>query len=471
MNNRPNIDINYHEEVPTIRRGFSYLGSQLNRAVRVLGVFAFSSVLIATSFISYDYIRTRKAFPQNSFIGEVNVSGLSQEEALAKLKSLSLGEVYTPLITLETDAVSFAFSPEQLGVSVLYKETVDRAFQTTHKSNYFDELQERIAQGIFAAPLLLKIDEEQLRLVLEEAADNIHSLPKDSYIVYYEETGGYNIFPEDVGRELELDKSVKVFKRDLAVGKVIIPLVIKFTNPRLKEHELRANPPVYLLGAYTTYYGSHDSPNRIHNIKLVASWIDDTLLLPGEEFSVAEVLGDVTEEKGFKEAFVILGGELVPLLGGGSCQIATTLYNAVSLADLKVLQRRNHSFYFNIYPLGRDAGVYPGQLDFRFENDTDFPILIKTVATDKLLSFRIFGTPTGKVVKFSDVKILGRNENGGFSPITLKKTIDEDIPFKTLTTRTVYDKAGNIIKEEEISSFYKLYGDKENVPIRGPEPR
>jgi vancomycin resistance protein YoaR len=159
------------------------------------------------------------------------------------------------------------------------------------------------------------------------------------------------------------------------------------------------------------------------------------------------------------------------MFGGGTCQIGTTLYNTVALADLKILQRRNHSFYFNIYPLGRDATVYPPQVDFKFKNDSGYPILIKAVATNKRLSFRIYGTPTSKKVEFSSAAVKGRNQSGKFVPMTLKQVIDLDVPFKTLVTRTVYDKDGNKIKEEEINSYYKLYGEKENVPIARPEPR
>jgi hypothetical protein len=193
--------------------------------------------------------------------------------------------------------------------------------------------------------------------------------------------------------------------------------------------------------------------------------------MPGDIFSAAEILGEVTPERGFKEAFVIINGELVPTLGGGSCQIATTLYNAVALADLKVLERRNHSFYFNIYPLGRDAGVYPGQLDFKFENDSSYPVLIKALATNKRLSFRLYGTPSGKKVAFSnpEVYLLGLNKK--YLPATIEAVLAADRPFKIVVTRRVYDAAGKVLKEEAINSHYKLYGEKSNVPIARPEPR
>jgi vancomycin resistance protein YoaR len=194
------------------------------------------------------------------------------------------------------------------------------------------------------------------------------------------------------------------------------------------------------------------------------------MLMPGDAFSLADSIGDFTPERGFKEAFVIYGGVLVPQLGGRTCQIGTTLFNAISLADLELLQRQNHSFYFNIYPLGRDATVYPGQKDLKFRNNTGHPALIKAVATNRRLSFRVYGTPTGKSVKFSNPSVFILTE-AGYKPATVRQVLDADRPFRTIVTRTVFDAAGKQIMEEKLISHYKLYGEKSNVPIARPEPR
>ena len=443
----------------------------MRKLLKIVGIFAVASVFFTASLVTYDFLKTRGVFPSKTYIGRVEVSSLTLEEAVNKLKSVPPEQAFTPLITLEVEAIPYAYAPSKLGIFILPEESAKRAFEMTHKENLVEDLRGRVGRDEVFAPLVMGIDETKLNDVLTQISKEVRSTPKDASIIYYEETGGYNIEADDPGRELNIEKSAAAFKEAFYRGERSIPVVIDYAYARITEKDLRAHPPVYRLSAYTTYYGKHDSPNRIHNIRLIASWIDGVLLMPGDTFSVADALGDVTPEKGFKEAFVIVGGELVPLLGGGSCQIATTLYNAAAIADLKVLQRRNHSFYFNIYPLGRDAGVYPGQLDFKFENDTSYPILIKAVATNIRLSFRLYGTPSGKKVEFSSPSVLGKSESGEFVPMALKQVIDQDIPFKTMVTRTVYDKEGNKIKEEIIRSLYKLYGEKENVPIKRPEPR
>jgi vancomycin resistance protein YoaR len=188
---------------------------------------------------------------------------------------------------------------------------------------------------------------------------------------------------------------------------------------------------------------------------LIASLIDNYILLSGEVFSLVNLIGDFSEEKGFKEAFVIVGDELVPQHGGGTCQIATTLFNAVALAALDIVQRKNHSIWFNIYPLGRDATVYPKVSDFKFANNTGFPVLIRAKATNRSLTFELFGTPFGRNASFTSPYIEGKIGAG---------------PFKTRVLRKIKE-GDKIIKEEEFWSYYKQAGDKQNVKIRRPEPR
>jgi hypothetical protein len=103
-------------------------------------------------------------------------------------------------------------------------------------------------------------------------------------------------------------------------------------------------------------------------------------------------------------------------------------------------------------------------------NDTGHPVLIKAVATNRRLSFRIYGTPTGKVVKFT-APLVEIKADSGYRTASVREVLAADSPFKTAVTRTVRDAAGKLLKEEEIHSYYKLYGEKSNVPIARPESR
>jgi vancomycin resistance protein YoaR len=442
----------------------------LNKLLKTLAAVAVISAVVAVGIVVYDFIQTRGKFPHPTLIGRVNVSGLTIDEALDRLSSAGTARIYSPLITFEAEKKLFPFTPEQAGLRVNIGESVRRAFATTHSQGYLAELRERLKRETLSHPVVFDLNESRLRALLSSLADEIRSSPRDASIILYEETGGYHIEAEDVGREANIDATVKGLKQKLPLNEKLFPVAITFTYPQITENKLRSFPPVTRLSAYTTYYGRHDSPNRIHNIKLIASWLDGVLLMPGDEFSLANAVGDFTEERGFKEAYVIFEGALVPQLGGGTCQIGTTLYNAIQLADLEVLKRQNHSFYFNIYPLGRDATVYPGQKDLVFRNDTGHPVLIKAVATNRRLSFRIYGTPTGKKVEFSAPRVFILTSSG-YRPATVREVLAADSPFKTIVVRKVTDAGGKLLKEETINSSYKLYGEKSNVPIARPEPR
>ncbi len=440
-------------------------------AFRILIAAALISFLVAAIFLSIDYFKTKFAFPANTFIVKLDVSYLNRDQAIAKVRSTPI-ESFMPNVILQNSGETFTFAPQELGIFVLPEETVDKAFALTHTESYIKTFKNRIQGEPILLPAKFSFLDNMAKEILADLSQKVDSPAKDAGFIFIEETGGYHITPDHPARKLKLEESFAAAKQALNEGKNVLPLIFDYySSPRITEKELAAAPPTSRLSAFTTYYGSHDSPNRIHNIKLIASWIDNTLMLSGEVFSLTDKIGDFSEERGFKEAFVILNNELVPQLGGGTCQIGTTLFNAASLADMEILSRRNHSFYFNIYPLGRDATVYPGQVDFKFKNNSGHPILIKAIATNKKLSFRFYGTSTGKTVDFSYPAIFTLDEDGIFRGSNLKEVMANDRPFRTSVVRTVKDSSGKIIKEENIRSSYKLYGAKSNVPIKRVEPR
>lgn len=442
----------------------------MKKIIRFLAVLSALLIAIILGLVACDFFQTQGKFPTYSFIGQINVSGLTQPQANEKLNRFTVATAFSPILAFEAENRSFPLSPEAAGITLNVSESVRHAFSLTHDEGYLKELKTRLIKGRLRSPLIFNVNDGLFKEQLEKIASELRSTSKEASIILYEETGGYHIEPEEAGKEVNIPQTLTVFKQKLEAGEKKFPLIIDYIQPRVTEKDLRAFPPAHRLSAFTTYYGRHDSPNRIHNIKLIASWLEGRLIMPEEEISLSNEIGDFTPERGFKEAYVIYGGVLVPQLGGGTCQIGTTLFNALALADIQILSRQNHSFYFNIYPLGRDATVYPGQKDLKFKNDTGHPILIKTVATNRRLSFRIFGTPTGKSAKFSAPAVYLLTASG-YRPAGIKEVLASDRPFRTSVTRTVFDAAGKKIKEEILHSAYKLYGEKSNVPIARPEPR
>ena len=138
------------------------------------------------------------------------------------------------------------------------------------------------------------------------------------------------------------------------------------------------------VGTFTTVFGG--IPNRIHNVELVAHLVDGKLIAPGATFSFNQTTGERNAAKGFLEAPVIVNGELTTGLGGGVCQVSTTVFNAAFEAGLRITQRTNHALYISHYPQGRDATVDYPSVDLKFVNDTGNWLLLRTFVSSSSLT-------------------------------------------------------------------------------------
>ena len=161
--------------------------------------------------------------------------------------------------------------------------------------------------------------------------------------------------------------------------------------------QLNALGITHKISSFTTDMGVSSS-NRIWNVQLMADYIDGTIIEPGATFSFNRVVGQRTAERGFREGQMIVGSLLLPSIGGGVCQTATTLFNNAFELGLPIVRRYNHSFYISHYPLGRDATVSWGGPDLVFKNDLGRALLIQSSYTSSTLTFTFFGTPTGRRV-------------------------------------------------------------------------
>jgi len=240
----------------------------------------------------------------------------------------------------------------------------------------------------------------------EKPAVNAYpSFHKDGSITFTSGRPYLKIIKED------LDLSIRTVLRTGEAGKVEIP-VSEETKPNMSPEESREIDTI--LGQYTTYFGG--DTNRSSNIRLAAESISGTYLKPGADFSYNQATGSRSAENGYKEAPVIINGKLEPGSGGGVCQVSSTLFNATLLAGLEITERTCHFSPVAYVPIGRDATVADGYLDFRFINHLKHGIYVYAEYVP------------GQVSVF----ILGNKEDKP-SYINLLKTQDETLPFKTVT--------------------------------------
>ena len=231
------------------------------------------------------------------------------------------------------------------------------------------------------------------------------------------------------------------------------------------------------LVSYTTQMGVSSS-NRIHNVHLMADFIDGTVIKPGEVFSYNDVVGPRTAERGFLEGQMIIGSLVLPSIGGGVCQTATTLFNDAFELGLPILARTNHNLYLAHYPIGRDATVSWGGPDFRFQNDLKHGLLIKTSYTDSTLTFTFYGTTehrrvvahTGAQVKWTKPSLnYAVDPSAPRGSVKLVRGTDEQ-GFDVTVDRKVYDVGGKELRHDVFHSHYipdsptKVYGPGKTPP-------
>jgi vancomycin resistance protein YoaR len=228
------------------------------------------------------------------------------------------------------------------------------------------------------------------------------------------------------------------------------------TTAKAKSLGIRAK-----LTSFTTDMGVSSS-NRIHNVHLMADYIDGTLIRPGEVFSFNDVVGPRTSERGFLEGQMIIGSLILPSIGGGVCQTATTLFNDAFELGLPILERTNHNLYLSHYPLGRDATVSWGGPDFKFKNDLKHGLLIKTSYTDSTLTFAFYGTNEHRrvVAKTSpQTKWTGPSMNYAIDPNAPRRSVKVvkgtgEKGFDVSVDRTVYDANGKELRHDTFKSHY-----------------
>lgn len=271
-----------------------------------------------------------------------------------------------------------------------------------------DELKQKIKDSI-------KRDDKEINIPIEDALPGEIDIEKIHSEIYKKEQNAYvsqnptkvNIEVNGVDFAISLDESKELIKEDK--DEYIIPL--KITIPEITINNLGEDAFPNKLAEFTTRYDASNK-NRSTNLELASEKIDGTVILPGEIFSYNKIVGERTISAGYKEAPVYSGGKVVDGIGGGICQLSSTLYNTVVYANLEVTSRSNHRFTTSYVETGRDATVSWGTIDFCFKNTRTYPI-------------KVVSKVEGGVVK---VTIYGIKEEKEYD-VTIQSTITEKIPY------------------------------------------
>lgn len=217
---------------------------------------------------------------------------------------------------------------------------------------------------------------------IDKIYSEVKKEPQDAYF----ELDPYQIYPDSDGVDFDLEAAREALKEEK--DEYTIPLQITKASKTIDDLGTEAFP--YLISSFSTKYDASNK-NRSTNLEIAAKKINGKVLMPGEVFSYNKVVGKRTVEEGYKDAKIYADGGVVDGLAGGICQISSTLYNAVLLANLEIVERRNHSYVTSYVAAGRDATVVYGAIDFQFKNSRNYPIKIEASVKNGVAEFKIHG--------------------------------------------------------------------------------
>ncbi len=358
-------------------------------------------IVLCVLFISlqlYNYskfINMRNAVSGSNFfagttIDGVDISQMTMTEAVTYWEENIEPGYYGRTVTLDNGA---SITAKDLGYSSDYKSVIENAWESQTSGRLADRyaaLMKYSASGSGYKVSRTMYTEDSVIAYADKVASGIDSPVKEPSITGFDyNTLGFTFGEGKSGYTLDRQKLAGDIMSAMDNGGGSVVLSISVTDPRYTVDDMKN---MYGLRAYAVTNASSSSENRLTNIRLALNSINGTLLQPGEEFSFNEVVGKRTRDRGYKAAPAYNSGEVVDEVGGGICQVSTTLFNAVVKSDLKVTERHNHSMPVAYVDKGKDAAVSWGAQDLRFVNNSSEPVyIVAYMDADKRVRIGVFG--------------------------------------------------------------------------------
>lgn len=337
-----------------------------------------------------------------------------------------------------------------------------------------------------SAQYQVRLDSDKLRTYLAGLAPSLSRAPQNANFIFNDDTHELEVTRSSVvGREIDVDKSMKAIQEKMYAGEHTIPLAINYTDPPLTDQTRGEDIGVReLIHTETSYfYGSGAS--RVQNIQAAASKFHGVMVPPGDTFSMASTIGDITLDNGFAEALIIIGGQTVKGVGGGVCQVSTTLFRAAFFAGFPIVERYAHAYRVYYYEktagnridtnlAGLDATVFVPIVDFKFTNDTPYWLLMETYVdpSNSSITWKFYSTSDNRRVEWNTTGATNivpapeplYRENPDLPNGTIKQVDWKADGADVTVTRTVYRNDAVYIQD----TIYTHYEPWQDVYEYGP---
>lgn len=489
-------------------------------------------------------------------ISEIDVSGLTKEEANAKINDI-YQQKKEEEISLQYEDYETTLNPTLMEVNYEVEKAIEEAYQIGKGNNIFVNnyqilftliskknidvnmtLNEDVTKqsindlGVNLPGVLIEssyaVEEDQLIItkgkagivvkteeLLNQVKENLKNNTKqENYItipveekepepidiekihqeVYKEAKDAYYtkdpfaIYPEVEGVDFDVEAAKELLKEEKE--EYIINLTI--TKPKITIDKIGTEAFPDQLATFTTRYDVSDV-DRSTNLQIACQKINGKVILAGETFSYNKALGPRTAAAGYKNGKVYEGGEVVDGIGGGICQISSTLYNTVLMSNLEIVERKNHQFVTSYLPAGRDATVVYGVIDFKFKNTREYPVRLVATAKNGIATVSMYGIKEENEYTFSfntktvasipmstryeedaslpegTEKIKQKGHNGMKTETYITKMLNGKAVSTTLLSKDTYDAMTKIIIKGTNASVTPV-PEPTSTPTPTPEP-
>ena len=404
------------------------------------------SILLMSGFLAMcgemtAYAKEEYTILEGIYADELDLSNLTADEAKAEVYDYvaELGDLEVTLVTVNEATVVTTMA--DLGLNWTNPQVIEEAASHARGGNFVQRYKaaKDLQMNNVVYDIELSVDKDEIKSVIENDCSK-YNVKEVNYSLK-RENGQFTVLEGKIGYSVDVEASTdKVYQYlmeewDRTDSEIAMDIVE--TQPKGSAEELSMVKDV--LGSYSTSFvtsGAERSANVINGARL----INGAVIYPGDEFSTYELVAPYTAANGYYPAGSYVGGKVVDSMGGGICQVSTTLYNAVLLSELEITERHNHSMTVGYVALSADAAIAESAgKDFRFKNNTDYPIYVEGVTTpDKQVIFNIYGAEyrnTNRQVRYESV------------------VVSTDVP----TNEVVYADAGQPVGYVKIQSAYTGY--------------
>jgi vancomycin resistance protein YoaR len=364
------------------------------KAIIIIGILILLGTVI---FTSYAYIGVKhwdNVILPTVKIENEDLTGKTKVEAQKIMMDKYSSQVVKKKIYIVTEEKKYTLDYSMLDAKYNINEALEEAYSYGREMNMFQKYKAIKNPVVKQIKLTFDYNDKIVDQKLGEIAKDTNKKAVDATITMVS-SGQFNVTNDVVGRQLQEDALKKDIKSKIngVLSSDVISIVAPISNVKPKVSATALKSINTRISTYTTNY-STSAEGRSTNIALSTKSINGTLLMPGDVFSFNGTVGQRTAARGYQSAGVIIGDKIEQGLGGGICQVSSTLYNAILGTELVSVERTHHTISSGYIPKGQDATVDYGNLDYKFKNTYKYPIFIEGIVSNKNIYFNVYSNAT-----------------------------------------------------------------------------